>query len=266
MSGSRPPMFVQGSIALHLFAAGAVTTQPSWWPMALAAVVADHAVIAAAGLWPTSSLLGPNVQRLPESSVAQRQIALTIDDGPDPDVTPRVLDLLDEHGIRATFFCIGEKVRKHAALAREIVTRGHSIENHSNRHRHDFSLLGPRTLDREIEAAQRAISDAVGRAPRFFRAPAGLRNVFLQGSLERHALRLTSWTRRGFDTVRRDPRRVASRLTDGLAAGDILLVHDGHAARTDGGVPVIVEVLPIVARAIVERDLTAVTLATAIAS
>jgi peptidoglycan/xylan/chitin deacetylase (PgdA/CDA1 family) len=266
VNGSRPPLFVQGSIALHLFAAGTVTTQPSLWPMALAAVVADHAAITAAGLWPTSSLLGPNIRTLPAASIARRELALTIDDGPDPEVTPRVLDLLDEHGIRATFFCIGERVSRHASLAREIVARGHAIENHSHRHRHDFSLLGPRAFDRELDAAQRAIGDTIGTLPRFFRAPAGLRNVFLQGALERHGLRLASWTRRGFDTVRRDPARVARRLTAGLAAGDILLLHDGHAARTARGNPVIAEALPLVARAIAERGLRPVSLVAAFES
>jgi peptidoglycan/xylan/chitin deacetylase (PgdA/CDA1 family) len=253
-------MLVRGSIGLHVFVAGALTMQPSWWPMALATLVADHATITAAGLWPTSTLLGPNLRRLPPVAVARREVALTIDDGPDPDVTPRVLDLLDACGIQATFFCIGERVRRHAALARAIVARGHAIENHSQRHRHDFSLLGPRAFDRELDTAQRAIIDTVGIAPRFFRAPAGLRNVFLQGALERHGLVLASWTRRGFDTVEKDATRVAGRLTKQLAAGDILLLHDGHAARTAAGEPVIVDALPKLAAAFRSGRLTTVTL------
>jgi peptidoglycan/xylan/chitin deacetylase (PgdA/CDA1 family) len=256
--------FVQGSIALHVFSAGVVTTQPSWWPMALGAVIADHAALVAAGLWPTSTWLGPNLRRLPADAVARREIALTIDDGPDPDVTPRVLDTLDALGLHATFFCIGARVLRHPVLAREIVARGHAIENHSLRHRHDFSLLGPGAFDRELAAAQRAIADTVGRAPRFFRAPAGLRNVFLQGSLERNGLQLASWTRRGFDTVARDPAVVARRLTRGLAAGDIVLLHDGHAARTAAGVPVILDVLPRLADAWRAANLSSVTIADAL--
>lgn len=264
IKSTAQPLLIQGSIGLHLFAAGAVTMNPPWWPMALATLVADHAVITAAGLWPRSTLLGPNLRRLPAGAVARREIALTIDDGPDPAVTPRVLDLLDALEVRATFFCIGTLVRSHAALAREIVARGHAVENHSNVHRHDFSLLGPAGFDREIGAAQQAIADTVGVAPRFFRAPAGLRNVFLEGALVRQGLALTSWTRRGFDTVQRDPRRVAARLVQGLAAGDILLLHDGHAATTAGGMPVILEALPLVVAALREHSLTAVTLKTAV--
>ena len=262
--GARAPL-VRASIGLHVFAAGAVVTQPSWWPMAATTLVADHLLITAAGLWPTSTLLGPNLRRLPAAAIARAEVALTIDDGPDAEVTPRVLDLLDELDACATFFCIGSHVRAQPVLAREILRRGHAIENHSDVHRHHFSLLGPRGFDRELAAGQRSIADTVGVAPRFFRAPAGLRNVFLQGALERHQLTLASWTRRGFDTVRRDPQDVAGRLVRGLAAGDILLLHDGHAARTDRGEPVIVAALPMVVAAMRDRGLVPVTLASACA-
>ncbi len=263
MSATSTAPLVRGSIGLHVFVAGLVTTQPSWWPMALGTLVADHLAIVGAGLWPTSALLGPNLRRLPPASIARREVALTIDDGPDPDVTPRVLDALDASSAKATFFCIGERVQRHAALAREIVARGHRIENHSHRHRHDFSLLGPAAYHREIGAAQRAIADAVGRAPRFFRAPAGLRNVFLQGALERHDLALATWTRRAFDTVAHDPARVVERLSRGLAAGDVLLLHDGHAARATDGRPVVLAALPAVVDAIRARGLVPVTLSAA---
>ena len=120
---------------------------------------------------------GPNWTRLPDGAAASGAVAITIDDGPDPDITPRVLALLDEHGAKATFFCVGEKVRRYPDLAREIVRRGHSVENHSQRHAHHFSLLGPRGLTNEIGQAQESI--AASRrcdTARFFRAPAGLRN------------------------------------------------------------------------------------------
>jgi peptidoglycan/xylan/chitin deacetylase (PgdA/CDA1 family) len=96
----------------------------------------------------------------------------------------------------------------------------------------------------EIAAAQAALGDITGEAPRFFRAPAGLRNPFLAPILQRLELQLVSWTRRGFDTVRRDPVGVLTRLARNLDAGDILLAHDGNAACGDDGRAVVLAVLP----------------------
>ena len=215
---------------------------PELWPIALATLGANHALLTATGLWPRSHWLGPNLVRLPAAAGAC--IAITIDDGPDPAVTPAVLDLLAQRGVHATFFCIGEQVRKHPALARDVVRQGHQIENHSQRHAHRFSLSGPRALLKELGDAQATIADVTGRAPQLFRAPAGLRNPLLEPVLARLGLQLTSWTRRGYDTRVAAPDRVLARLADGLGAGDILLLHDGHCARTAAGRPVLLEVLP----------------------
>jgi peptidoglycan-N-acetylglucosamine deacetylase len=238
------PPALKASVGLHVAAAGLALAVPpaAWW--ALGAVVANHAVITSAGLWPRSSLLGPNLTRLPADAAARGEVALTIDDGPDPEVTPRVLDLLDDAGLRATFFCIADRAQAQPALTREIVARGHSVQNHSQSHRHNFSLLGPRAMAAEIDRAQQTLADITGARPSCFRAPAGLRNPFLDPVLHRLGLRLVSWTRRGFDTRERDPQRVLARLCKGLAAGDILLLHDGHAARGANGRAVLLDVLP----------------------
>jgi peptidoglycan/xylan/chitin deacetylase (PgdA/CDA1 family) len=160
----------------------------------------------------------------------------------------------------ATFFCVGERVLRYAELAQEIARRGHRIENHSQRHRHNFSLLGPKSMHAEISQAQDSISGITGQTPRFFRAPAGLRNPFLDPVLTHLDLRLASWTRRGFDTVDKDPDAVYERLADGLAARDILLLHDGHAARDAAGRPVILEVLPRLLEALTGQGLEPITL------
>lgn len=112
----------------------------------------------------------------------------------------------------------------------------------------------------EVARGQDCIVQAIGAAPRFFRAPAGLRNPFLQPVLARLGLQLASWTRRGFDTVNGDATAVLARLTRSLAAGDIVLLHDGHAARSRAGVPVILEVLPRLLDAVAARALEPVTL------
>jgi peptidoglycan/xylan/chitin deacetylase (PgdA/CDA1 family) len=240
---SAPPVLT-ASAALHALAAGSVLVAPQSWPWALGAVVLNHAGLTAAGLWPRSRWLGPNVTRLPAAAIERRQYALTLDDGPDPEVTPRVLDLLDAHGVQATFFCIAQRAALQPALVRAIVARGHDVQNHSHTHRHTFSLSGPGTLKREIQRAQQVLTDLTGVRPLCFRAPAGLRNPFLDPVLHGLGLHLVSWTRRGFDTVSTDAQRVLARLTRGMAAGDIVLLHDGHAGRTPGGQPVVLDVLP----------------------
>jgi peptidoglycan/xylan/chitin deacetylase (PgdA/CDA1 family) len=238
------PAYVTASVAWHVGAGLVAAAAPASWPWAVAAIAANHAALTAGGLWPRSRWLGSNWTRLPAHAAARREFAITIDDGPDPVVTPAVLDLLDAHGVKATFFCIGAEARAQPALCREIVRRGHGVENHSDRHSRRFSLLGPKAMTREIATAQASLADITGEAPRFFRAPAGLRNPFLAPVLQRLDLQLVSWTRRGFDTVRGEPANVLARLARRLGAGDILLAHDGNAARAGDGSAVLLAVLP----------------------
>ena len=251
---------IRASIALHLLAGLSVIIAPVQWPWALAAVAANHLLIAAVGLWPRSHWLGTNWSRLPASATARQEIALTIDDGPDPLVTPQVLKLLDRHAVKATFFCIGKQAERYPDLCREIVRRGHAVENHSQHHRHYFSLMGPRGLTRELQASQDTLTKLSGQCPLFFRAPAGLRNPFLEPVLARLGLQLASWSARGFDTRVNDVERVKNSLLHDLRAGAILLLHDGHAARTSGGNPVILDVLPAVLDAASAAGLRPVTL------
>ncbi|CAN5758519.1 polysaccharide deacetylase family protein [soil metagenome] len=256
----RPAPLIKASALLHAGAVAATILRPEVWPWTAGAIVADQAMLTIAGLWPRCSLLGPNWKRLPPAAAARDEMAITIDDGPEPKVTPTVLDLLDRHGAQATFFCIGERAMRHPELCREIVQRGHAVENHSLRHRHDFALLGLRGFVREIEAAQDTLAAITGMRPLFFRAPAGLRNPLLDPALCRLDLRLVSWTRRGFDTRDGNAESVSARLLRGLKGGDILLLHDGNAARTTGGDAVILAVLPRLLDAINAAKLRPVTL------
>lgn len=255
---ATPAMKVSATV--HTVAAAAALAEPSTWPWALGAVAANHGVLTLAGLLPRSRLLGPNLTRLPAPAQARREVALTIDDGPDPDVTPRVLDLLDAAGVKASFFCIGWRARSAPALCREIVARGHRVENHGYSHSHAFSLLGPARMRADIVAAQTTLADITGQAAMFFRPTAGLRNPFLDPLLRELHLRLASWTRRPFDTVQGEPQRVLHRLTHSLGAGDILLMHDGHAARTPDGQPVILATLPELLQSFAALGLRPVTL------
>jgi len=238
---------------------------------AAALLVADHAALALTGLWPRSRLLGPNLTRLPEAAARRGEVALTFDDGPDPRVTPVVLDLLARHGARATFFCVGERVARWPELAAEIVRQGHRVENHTQTHPWQFSLLA-RGIAREIDRAQETIERATGVRPRYLRAPAGLRNLLLEPVLARRGLWLVSWTRRGLDAFGGDPGEILRRLERGLAAGDVLVLHDGPAAtgarwasaRASGeaeeGAPPVLRVLPALLETLERRGLRSVPL------
>lgn len=260
----KPTLTIQLSMAIHVAAGVCLLAAPGYWLWALAVVAVNQLIITTAGLLPRTTLLGPNLNRLPAAAMARREIALTIDDGPDPEVTPRVLDLLDAAGVKASFFCIGRYAAKHPTLCREIVARGHSVENHGDSHSWGFATFGFGRMKADIAAAQEKLSQITGRPPQFFRPTAGLRNPLLDPILSRLSLKLASWTRRPYDTFEGNPQRVYERLIDQLAPGDILLLHDGHAALTPDGEPVILAVLPRLLQTIAEHRLKPVTLTAAL--
>ncbi len=238
--------------------------QPESWPWTLGLIILSHTTLAMIGLIPRSTLLGPNITRLPPDAARRNEIAITIDDGPDPEVTPQVLDILDRHQAKATFFCIGMRAAQHPELCREIMRRGHDIENHSHAHSRLFSLFTPSAIHRDVLASQQTLAEITGRTPRFFRPTAGLRNPELEPVLAHCGLRLCSWSRRGFDTRVGNADVVLERLTRDLKGGDILLLHDGTAARTAQGKPVILDVLPRLLDNLAQHGLRPVTLNDAI--
>lgn len=256
-----PSPLLQATVAAHGAALAGSLAYPACWPWAVGGLVVNHAVLTVAGLLPRCGWLGPTLTRLPAAAAAAGQIALTIDDGPDPEVTPKVLDLLDSTNAKATFFCTGRRARQHPTVCRDIVNRGHRVENHGHSHSNAFSLFGPARMKTDIATAQAILSDITGQAPHFFRATAGLRNPFLEPVLAQFDLHLAAWTRRGFDTRQSRADIVLQRLSHRLAAGDVLLIHDGNAARTAAGQAVILEVLPRLLRTCAQHHLTPVTLA-----
>lgn len=251
----RPAPAIRLSILLHVAGVILLAADPPAWPWVAGLLIGNHFALSVAVLFPRGRVLGPNLVRLPAPAARRREVCLTFDDGPTPDATPRVLDLLDRFHAKATFFCIGENAAAHPELVKEIVRRGHSVENHSYRHRHTFAFHGLPRLRREVDSAQAAITAIAGRSPQFFRAPAGFRSPLLDPVLATRGLRYVSWTRRGFDTIRGNPTRVLRRLTRGLAAGDVLLLHDTG--------PVVLEVLPKLLEEITARGLKPVSLAAA---
>lgn len=172
-------------------------------------------------------------------TTADREILITIDDGPDPRDTPVLLDLLDRHQAKAIFFMIGEKVRAHPELACEVVRRGHQIGNHTLTHpAASFWCAGPWRTRREIAGCQQAVEQITGSKPRWFRAPVGHRNWFTHPIANALGLQVMAWNRRGFDAVEKDAVKVLARILPDLTPGDIVLLHEATpiAAEVLGGV------------------------------
>jgi len=258
-----PSPLLKTSLAVHAGAVIGSTLLPNAWPWALGSLALNHGVITLAGLLPRAKWLGPNITRLDDFSMRRRSVAITIDDGPDRQVTPKVLDILDAAGVKATFFCIGQRAKQAPALCRRIVECGHRVENHGYAHSNVFSLFGPKRIRSDIQAAQACLSDITGQSPRYFRPTAGLRNPFLEPVLAELDLHLVTWTRRPFDTIESNSNIVKRRLLNGLGPGDILLLHDGHVARDAKGQPVIFSVLPDLLEHIKSQRLYPITLTAA---
>jgi peptidoglycan/xylan/chitin deacetylase (PgdA/CDA1 family) len=158
-----------------------------------------------------------------------KQVWLTIDDGPDAEDTPRLLDALDRRGARATFFFIGEKAARHPELVAEVVRRGHALGNHTMSHAQFwFWAFGPGAARREIVECQAELAKAGGVAPGWFRAPAGLKNPWVHEVVEAEGLRLAGWSARGLDGVDADKARVLERLKRAVRPGTIILMHEGR--------------------------------------
>ena len=253
----RPGAALWLSAAIHLVAVAALLLRPQSWALILAVIVLNHIALGVLGLLPRSRSLGENMLRLPAAAVRRNEISLTFDDGPHPDVTPKVLDILDTYQAKASFFVIADKAAAHPGLVREIVSRGHSVENHSRRHAPFFGLFSWSALRRDVGAAQQIIAGITGRTPDFFRAPMGFRNPLLDPVITSMGLHYISWTRRGFDTLAPDPQVVLKRLARNLKAGDILLLHDRPCRNQR---PIALEVLPLLLDKIVAAGLKPVSL------
>lgn len=199
------------------------------WQAGLPCMVASHLPFWWGVLWPRSALYSPVLRRLPLAA-DDRRVWLTIDDGPSPD-TRALLDLLDAHGAKATFFLVGERAASRPEDVREIARRGHGIGNHSASHPQAwFWALGPARMAREIAATQATLHALTGVRPHWFRAVVGMANPFVSAPLRAHGLARVAWSARGFDGVGAPPERTLARIEADLAPGAIVLLHEGGAA------------------------------------
>jgi peptidoglycan/xylan/chitin deacetylase (PgdA/CDA1 family) len=172
---------------------------------------------------------GPIVTRF---RTQQKTVWLTIDDGPHPEDTPELLKLLKRHNAQATFFVIGRQVQKYPELAREILRDGHTLANHTQNHPVLFfwSFLETR-LTREIDQCNQSLRKATGETSRWFRAPAGMANLFLHFLLCDRNMKLIGWSARGFDGLLHNTEAMAKRIWKSIQPGAIILLHEGRRDR-----------------------------------
>jgi peptidoglycan/xylan/chitin deacetylase (PgdA/CDA1 family) len=187
-------------------------------------------------------------------------VALTFDDGPHPQGTPAILDVLRERGATATFFLAGEQVVRRPALVAEIVAAGHRVELHCHRHR-NLLRLGSRAFLDDAERARAAIEEASGQAVADYRPPYGIFSAATLQAVHRCGLRPVLWSRWGRDWDRRaTAASVAARAGHGIEAGDIVLLHDADFYSARGSWVRTAAALPLILSELESRGLKTVSL------
>ena len=201
--------------------------------MAAATACGAAAGVAAWGaVAPSSQIFGATLRHTPDAG----SLALTFDDGPNPSVTPGLLDLLETHRVRATFFLIGKFAREERSLTQEIAQRGHCVGNHTDTHP-PLVFLSPKNIREELERCDEAVESATGSAPKWMRPPYGFRSPFLDGVVRRSGKNeVVMWSRMARDWTPQPAKGVIHRLRK-ARGGDIVLLHDGdhRVLRGDRG-------------------------------
>jgi peptidoglycan/xylan/chitin deacetylase (PgdA/CDA1 family) len=161
-------------------------------------------------------------------SKSKKRVALTFDDGPDPNSTPQLLELLHYEKIPAAFFCVGKRVEENQSLAAQIVREGHLLENHSYAHSNFTNFFSVARLQDELKQTQAVIEKATGITPKFFRPPMGLSNPKIFKAAQSLNLKVIGWSVRSLDTIISEPKNIVSGIVKRVAPGAIILLHDGR--------------------------------------
>jgi peptidoglycan-N-acetylglucosamine deacetylase len=181
--------------------------------------------------------------------------ALTFDDGPHRDGTPAALEILARTGVQATFFLVGEQVRRAPALAREILAAGHEIGLHCDRHR-NLLRLAPWQAREDIARALASIEDVTGHSPTLYRPPYGVLSAAALREARGRGWRTLMWTQWGRDwETRATPESILAHVTDGVGDGSVLLLHDADDYSAPGSWRRTVAALPRVLDAMGEHGL-----------
>jgi peptidoglycan-N-acetylglucosamine deacetylase len=155
-------------------------------------------------------------------------IAISFDDGPNPAVTPVVLDMLKEHNVKASFFCIGKNIPGNELLLKRISDDGHLIGNHSWSHSYFFDFFRDSRVEAELNQTNDAIFKITGKKVNYFRPPFGVTNPVIARVVNKLEMPVIGWSIRSLDTTIKDPDQLFKRVVSRLKPGDIVLFHDSH--------------------------------------
>jgi len=159
------------------------------------------------------------------SATTKKEIAITFDDGPHPEVTLKLISLLNSHNVKATFFCIGKNASEHHNIISEMVNNEHLVGNHSYNHSNVFNLRSSKNMQKEILETNHIITSIIGKSPILFRPPFGVANPMLSRAISRTNMVSVGWSLRSFDTVK-EPEAVIAKLMANTKPGDVVLFHD----------------------------------------
>jgi peptidoglycan/xylan/chitin deacetylase (PgdA/CDA1 family) len=163
----------------------------------------------------------------------KKQVAITFDDGPDKVLTPRILEILRLHQVKATFFCIGRNVAAHPEILHRIHNEGHIIGNHSYAHGFWFDLQSSRKMEADLKQMHALVQETTGLRMRYFRPPYGVTNPNLKKAVEALQYEALGWNIRSMDTVLNDSEKLLHRMKQALKPGAIYLFHDSSLATAD---------------------------------
>ena len=165
------------------------------------------------------------IESFNNANTEEKIIALTFDDGPNEEVTTQLLEILNKHNVKATFFCIGSKVNINKSVIERIANEGHLIGNHSFYHANYFDLLSSERMIKEIDLTNNDIYKITGVKPLLFRPPFGVTNPPLRRALNNSGMTSIGWSLRTFDTMN-GANQVMEKLKNNTTPGDIILFHD----------------------------------------
>ncbi|MBR3773850.1 MAG: polysaccharide deacetylase family protein [Alistipes sp.] len=183
--------------------------------------------VLAALVWASADIgSGVYLKALCRAESADKVVALTFDDGPDADSTPRVLDLLKHYDVRATFFVVGEQARQNPELIHRMVAEGHTVAGHSYYHLPQSTLWSSQRYTEELFRCNDVVARLTGLRMRLYRPPFGVTNPPIARAVKNLGLIPVGWSVRSLDTVTKDTDRVVDRVMRGLRGGDVILLHD----------------------------------------